>query len=130
MIVVPRVVLDTNIIVSAMISSTGNPAKVYRMFLNGMLTLVYSEDILTEYQDVLYRPRLHIPTEEAGKVLTAVNHYGMLSTPAPSTVSMPDESDRKFYDAAKCAEASLITGNTRHYPREPFIITPAEFIEQ
>jgi hypothetical protein len=41
---------------------------------------------------------------------------------------MPDETDRKFYDTAKAAGAMLITGNTKHYPDEPFILTPAAFI--
>jgi hypothetical protein len=41
---------------------------------------------------------------------------------------MPDESDRVFYDVAKTAGAYLITGNTKHFPQEPFILTPAEFV--
>lgn len=53
-----RVVLDTNIFVSALISPMGNPAKIYRMFFTGAISLVYSADIFEEYQDVLHRPRL------------------------------------------------------------------------
>jgi len=60
----PRVVIDTNVIVSALLSPFGNPAKIYKMFLAGLLTLVYSSDILDEYQDVLSRPRLKIPANE------------------------------------------------------------------
>jgi hypothetical protein len=60
----PRVVLDTNILVSAMLSPLGNPAKVFRMFLTRTLDLVFSADILAEYEDVLSRPRLRIPADE------------------------------------------------------------------
>jgi hypothetical protein len=41
---------------------------------------------------------------------------------------MADESDRKFFDAAKTCGAVLITGNKKHYPPEPFILSPAEFL--
>jgi hypothetical protein len=40
---------------------------------------------------------------------------------------MPDEDDRVFYDSAKLAGAYLITGNAKHYPAQPFVVTPAEF---
>jgi predicted nucleic acid-binding protein len=42
---------------------------------------------------------------------------------------MPDEDDRVFYDAAKTADAYLITGNSKHYPKESFILTPSEFLK-
>ena len=100
-----RVVLDTNILVSALLSPTGNPAKIYRMFLSGMLDLVISAVIIDEYEDVLHRPRLKIPTEEAAIILAAVRQYGEMVNPVPSTDAMSDEDDRAFYDAAKIAVA-------------------------
>jgi putative PIN family toxin of toxin-antitoxin system len=124
-----RAVLDTNIIVSAFLSPTGNPAKVYKMFLAGILTLVYSQDILSEYQDVLYRPHLQIPVNDVDIVFKSIRQHGELVVPIPSTVYMVDEDDRAFYDAAKSSSAYLITGNTRHYPQELFIVTPAEFLD-
>ena len=125
----PRVVLDTNILVSALLSPSGNPAKVYKMFLTGILALVYNEDILAEYQDVLYRPRLGIPSGDADTVLEAIRQYGEYVAPVSGTDPMPDEDDRIFYDTAKSAGAQLITGNIRHYPKESSILTPAEFLE-
>ena len=47
----PLVVLDTNVLVSALLSKTGNPAKILNKFLEGELTLVYSEEILKEYKE-------------------------------------------------------------------------------
>ena len=93
-----RVVLDTNVLVSALRTPSGNPAKVYKMFLAEELILVYSEEILAEYEDVLHRPRLQISTEDADTVLEAIRLCGDLVAPNPSTDSMPDEDDRIFYD--------------------------------
>ena len=124
-----RVVLDTNILVSALLSPSGNPAKIYRMFLTGALALVFSADIFAEYQDVLHRPRLQIPANDAEIVLAAILQYGEKIEPTPSVNTMIDEDDRVFYDTAKTAGAYLITGNTKHYPQEPFVLTPTEFLE-
>jgi putative PIN family toxin of toxin-antitoxin system len=124
-----RVVLDTNILVSALLTPSGNPARVYRMFLSGVLTLVYSKEILAEYQDVLYRPRLCIAAADADLIFDAIRQSGELVVPVPGTEYMADEDDRIFYDAAKSTGAKLITGNKRHYPPEPFVLTPAEFLE-
>jgi putative PIN family toxin of toxin-antitoxin system len=124
-----RIVLDTNILVSALLSPTGNPAKIYKMFLTGALPLVFSAGIFEEYQDVLHRPRLHIPSDDADTILAAVRQYGEEIAPVPSADAMIDEDDRIFYDTAKSAGAYLITGNTKHYPHESFVLTPAEFLE-
>jgi putative PIN family toxin of toxin-antitoxin system len=123
-----RAVLDTNVLVSAILSPTGNPAIIYRMFLTGMLDLVISVSIFSEYKDVLYRPRLKIPAADIDIVLAAIRQYGKMAHPISSTDAMPDEDDRVFYDTAKSADAYLITGNAKHFPKEPFILTPAEFL--
>ena len=73
---IKRVVLDTNVIVSASLSRDGKPANIYRMFLAGKLTLVYCEEILAEYEDVLYRPHLKIPINDADIVIAAVRQHG------------------------------------------------------
>jgi len=123
-----RIVLDTNVLVSALLSPSGNPAKIFRMFFTRILTLVYSENILAEYMDVLDRPRLRIPADDANVVLRAIRQYGERVDPILSTNPMGDENDRIFYDAAKHTNAYLITGNTRHYPKDSFILTPTEFL--
>jgi putative PIN family toxin of toxin-antitoxin system len=124
-----RAVLDTNVLVSALMSPLGNPARIYRMFFAGALVLVYNESILSEYEDVLHRPYLRISTEDADKVLNAIKLHGEHVESTPSTFPMTDEDDRAFYDTAKSSDAYLVTGNTRHYPNESFILTPIEFLE-
>ena len=123
------VVMDTNVLVSALLSKTGNPAKILNKFLAGELTLVYSEVILEEYEDVLYRPKLKIPAEEADAVITDILLHGAEVWPLPSFTPLPDEDDRCFYDAATAAGAYLVTGNARHYPTELFVLSPTAFVE-
>jgi len=127
---IKSVVLDTNILVSALLSKDGNPAKIYRMFLIEALTLFYCKNILDEYQDVLYRPRLRIPQDDADIVITAVSQYGKEVWPMPSDIYMIDEDDRIFYDTAKHTGSYLISGNIKHYPAESFILTPTAFLEE
>jgi putative PIN family toxin of toxin-antitoxin system len=122
-----RAVLDTNVLVSALLSPLGNPAIIYRMFLTGTLGLVVCAEILEEYDDVLHRPLLKIPSSDADTVLAAIRQYAETVRSTPSDETMPDEDDRVFYDTAKTAGAYLITVNTKHFPQEPFILTPAEF---
>ncbi|MDR0445884.1 MAG: putative toxin-antitoxin system toxin component, PIN family, partial [Oscillospiraceae bacterium] len=87
-----------------------------------------SAEILAEYEDVLYRPRLNLPAADVGIVLNIILQYGKMMQPTVSVNAMPDEDDRVFFDTAKCAEAYLVTGNIKHFPNEPFVITPAEFL--
>ena len=126
---VRRVVIDTNIFVSALMSPSGNPAKIHNMFLAGELSLVFNSDIYEEYQDVLFRQHLGIPLNQAEKVLVAVRYLGEKIEVFPSANAMIDEDDRVFYDTAKSAGAYLISGNKKHYPDEPFIFSPTEFLE-
>ncbi|MDR2605760.1 MAG: putative toxin-antitoxin system toxin component, PIN family [Oscillospiraceae bacterium] len=123
-----KIVLDTNVLVSALLTPAGNPAKIYRMFLIGVIPLVLSDGIYAEYRDVLFRPRLRFPSDAVGTILAAIRQYGETIVPIVSSIEMVDEDDRVFYDTAKTAGAYLITGNTKHYPREDFILTPSEFL--
>ena len=125
---IKRAVFDTNVIVSALLSRNGNPANIYRMFLAGTLTLVYCEEILIEYKDVLYRPHLKIFPSDADIVMAAISQHGERVSVITDTNPMLDEDDRIFYDTAKNTGAYLITGNIKHYPSEPFILTPSAFL--
>jgi predicted nucleic acid-binding protein len=78
---------------------------------------------------VLLRPKLCFAEHKVERLLAEIRIRGLSVTVRPSDFPMPDESDRKFYDIAKACDASLITGNKKHYPTEPFIITPSAFCE-
>lgn len=124
-----KIVIDTNIFVSALLSQTGAANLIYRMFLSGELTLVYNEDILAEYEDVVYRPHLNIVQNDAHTLLANIQQYGELIKPSASKIDMIDEDDRIFYDTAKEAGAHLITRNLKHYPNEPHILEPSAYLD-
>jgi hypothetical protein len=64
------------------------------------------------------------------QLLVRMKNIGISYTPIPSSFFLPDESDRIFYDTAKSTNSVLITGNTRHFPGEPFIVSPASFLRE
>jgi putative PIN family toxin of toxin-antitoxin system len=122
-----KVVLDTNIIISAAISNKGNPSKIISLVSEGKLTMYFNAPILNEYADVLSRDKFKLNIIKQKAVIDKIKEIGILIEPNKSSISLPDESDRKFYDTAKAANAYLITGNTKHFPEEPHILTPAQF---
>ncbi|MDR0874739.1 MAG: putative toxin-antitoxin system toxin component, PIN family [Clostridiales Family XIII bacterium] len=124
-----RIVLDTNIIVSSIISENGNPYKIVDMVFDDAFSIYYSLEILAEYEDVLHRERLNLNLDKVEYMLDAIRTVGVYVPHKKSDISLPDEDDRIFYDVAKSNDAILITGNTKHFPEEAFILTPAEFLD-
>jgi putative PIN family toxin of toxin-antitoxin system len=125
-----KVVLDTNILVSALINEKGKPRKILNLFYDKEILVYYSDDIIEEYKDVLSRKELGINPEKVGKVINAVRKIGLRVEPVKSIFEMPDDSDRIFYDTAKLTSSWLITGNIKHYPAENFVITISDFCEK
>jgi putative PIN family toxin of toxin-antitoxin system len=124
-----KVVIDTNVIISAALSPLGNPSKIVELISsNENIQLYYSTEVISEYMEVLSRPRFNIAADEQARYLEKIKEKGVQISPTTSSIALPDESDRVFYDAAREVGAILITGNTKHYPNEPFVMTPAEFI--
>jgi len=125
-----NIVLDTNIIVSAALSSEGNPAKIIKLVaVNDSMQIYYSHAILDEYKRVLSYERLNLSDEKQTRAVNLIEKNGMCVQPETSDIPLPDESDRIFYDTAKAVNAYLVTGNLKHYPEESQIVTPARFVE-
>ena len=125
-----NIVLDTNIIVSAVLSSEGNPAKIIKLVaVNDSMRIYYSRTILDEYKKVLSYERLNLSYEKQTRAVNLIQKYGVCIQPEASDIPMPDESDRIFYDTAKAVNAYLVTGNLKHYPEESQIVTPVRFVE-
>lgn len=124
-----KIVLDTNIIISAALSPTGNPAKITALISqNEDIQVFYNEDILKEYVRVLSYEKLKIATDVQSSIIGTFKEFGILVKPIVSEIPLPDESDRVFYDTAQTSGATLITGNIRHFPNEPFIMSPTDFL--
>jgi len=124
-------VIDTNVLVSALI--TRNPeaatAKVVRMLLNQDFILLYDADIIAEYEEVLHRSKFPILPEVADALISYIVEHGVEASRVDFAEPMPDEDDRVFYEVTLSKEDSfLVTGNLKHYPLSPRVITPSDFI--
>jgi len=123
-----NVVIDTNVIISAVLSPAGNPAKIVNMGLDKSIQISLSDEILAEYEEVLSRTEFDFSVEKQNTFMSGIKKSGILVEPSLSSIAMPDEDDRIFYDTAKGSGAILVTGNTKHYPTESFIMTPSDFL--
>lgn len=124
-------VIDTNVLVSALI--THNPesatAKVVKGLLQQDFVPMYDTDIIAEYEDVLHRAKFHIPQEVADALISYIMEHGIEASRVDFAEVMPDEDDRVFYEVSLSHEDSfLVTGNLKHYPATPHVITPADFM--
>ena len=115
----PKVVLDTNVLISAFLSPFGIPGQVVSMVLQGKLQFCYVQEIIDEYKNVSSRPgfKFKAVAEERSSVLETLQEDGLAyKILISSAFPMQDETDRVFYDVAKAAGAFLVTGNKKHYP--------------
>lgn len=123
-----NVVLDTNILVSALWSRNGTPAKVLSLVLTGAVTVCYDWRIMTEYRSVLSRPKFQFSSEEVNALLDWIRIYGRSVVAEPIADDFIHDDDKKFLEVAKFCDAKLITGNAKHFPDDCHIISAAEFI--
>jgi predicted nucleic acid-binding protein len=99
-------------------------------FIKGENILCYDARIMTEYRDVLNRPQFAFKRSKIGAALNRIRNDGLSAVAKASALSFEDEDDKMFYEVAKACGATLITGDLRHYPDEPFIMTAAEFVRE
>lgn len=122
-------VIDTNVILSALLSKKSDTAtvKVIKAVMDGKIVPLLHDDILAEYEDVLYRDKFHLNPATIQVVLQALKIYGIKVTPKKSDENFSDPDDLIFYEVALAKrdnDAYLVTGNQRHYPVRDFIVSP------
>lgn len=106
--------------------------QVIARMLAGEITPVYSGAILAEYREVLRRKKFGFSPNIVNLLLDAVTKFGLLVEPTPTGAILPDMKDLPFYEVVieKGDDgAYLVTGNLKHFPREPFIVTAREMLE-
>jgi len=124
-----NVVIDTNVYISSVIKPGGIPTAVIDIATTGGdVELIYNLEIFAEYDRVFSYPKLKIPPEKKLMILTEIKNSGIIVIPTKSDIIFKDESDRIFYDTAKHSGAILITGNLKDFPKEDFIMSPADFV--
>ena len=124
-----KIVVGTNILVSALYRPEGTPGRILDLVINGQALLCYDSRIISEYMDVLARPKFQFNSSKVSELIELLVDMGLSVVPAPSIIDMPDEDDRMFYEVAKACDASLVTGSSKHFPDEPFIFTAAEYLK-
>lgn len=129
-----RVVLDTNVIVSALLSSDGVPAAILDLALQGKVRAAVSTPTLSELDSVLRRPKFQFEPRKIGSFLALLRSRARRVTPRVKLdICGKDPSDNRFLECAEAAHAEfLVTGNKSHFPsrhRKTAIISPAEFWE-
>ena len=100
--------------------------------INGAIIPVYSAEIMTEYHEVLRRKKFKFPLEMINYLLSAVEKFGIMVKPTASNVILPDMKDLPFYEVIlekKNDGTYLVTGNLKHFPAKPFIVTARQMLD-
>lgn len=127
-----KAVIDTNVLVSALLTHDSNaPTKrVLTALLSGEFLSLLDEQIVSEYIDVLNREKFNFDKEEVSLLIDHIKRVGKTISPCHTNEVFPDPDDRVFYEIALAeSEAKLVTGNLKHYPISPIVVTPAQFCE-
>jgi uncharacterized protein len=125
-------VIDTNVIVSALLSRNpdAKTKQVLDLVLGGSVTPLFCQEIIDEYSNVLSRSKFPFKPEDVHNLIVAFTHFGLDTARTASDEVLPDPKDVAFYEVALSVDESfLVTGNTKHFPKKPIVVTPAEFIE-
>jgi putative PIN family toxin of toxin-antitoxin system len=133
---VPRAVLDTNVLVSALISPGGSSARLLLELRSGAFELIVSPLLLAELREVLRRDkfRRYVVESEADAYVELIQSEGVVRAdpePSPEPLSA-DPDDEYLIDLARDAQAdALVTGDAHLLDLRAIIpaMTPAEFLE-
>ncbi len=126
-------VIDTNVFISALLTKNTDAAtvKVYDAIADGLITPLYHENILKEYDEVLRRPKFGFAGNKIKTFMDMILKYGIEVFPKSTGEILVDMDDLIFYEVAmekRGDDSYLVTGNKKHYPIKDFIVTPAEMI--
>ncbi|MDO8525550.1 MAG: putative toxin-antitoxin system toxin component, PIN family [Candidatus Omnitrophota bacterium] len=128
-----KVVVDTNVIVSGLLSPYGAPAKIVRMLIRQDVELYVDSRIFAEYEEVLKRPKFGFDRRQVDFLLDYHKRTAFFITAAYVDTPMRDPYDRPFLEVAVTIGAfCVITGNVKDYPSKNLgtlkICAPKKFL--
>jgi putative PIN family toxin of toxin-antitoxin system len=127
------VVIDTSVLVSAMIKYDSNLGQVIEFAFKGEFIPVPNEQIFSEYKEVLARPKFKLTEELISFIIDGIVDKAVMIEAEEIKVDMPDPKDVIFYavtmEAKKLTDTYLVTGNLKHFPSRSFIVTPKQLLE-
>ncbi len=129
-----RAVVDTNVLVSGLLSPEGPPGMTINMIAGGDIHICYDARMLAEYRTVLFRPDFNLSARSLDELLDQIITSGEAIQAAPLFSRLPDRRDEPFLEVAVAGKvACLITGNRKHFPlsacHEVMVFTPSEVLE-
>lgn len=126
-------VIDTNVLISAMLKWNSVPGNVLEFTFSGMIIPVLNEHIVREYREVLSRPKFKFPKDIIDTIVSEIERLGIYIDAPELEIELPDPKDRVFYEVVmeerNTEDAYLVTGNLKHFPEEPFVVTPRQMID-
>ena len=130
-----KIVLDTNVLVAGLLSPFGPCGDIVRMVSSGELGLCLDARILSEYHEVLRRPKFRFEQDKVVALMDYIEYRGQIVASSPLSHSLPDPDDEPFLEIALTGGAEyLITGNHAHYPHDlckgAGVLSPADFLKR
>jgi putative PIN family toxin of toxin-antitoxin system len=129
-----KVVLDTNVLVSGLLTPNGAPAKIIDLVLRGELLSCYDDRLIAEYRAVLSRDRFGFESHSIEALLSHIMSMGHKVTCSTLPVELPDPNDVFLLEIAHASQAeALVTGNLRDFPQAQRhgvrVLQPADFLK-
>ena len=125
-------VIDTNVLVSAVLKHHSVPGGIIDLAFDGPIIPVLNDAIEKEYREVLSRPKFHLPSDLIDDILSSFHQRGLYVDAEELDMELPDPKDRVFYEVVmeerKEEDAYLVTGNIKHFPEKPYVVTPRQML--
>lgn len=125
-------VFDTNVLVSAMITNNSESptVKVMEIVADGHIIPIFNYEIIAEYDAVLHRSKFNLREQDIANMIEMILECGILLPRTKAIEEFIDADDAVFYEVALSKEgAFLVTGNIKHFPKVPIVVTPAEMLD-
>ena len=126
-------VIDTNVLVSAMLKWNSVPGNILEFAFEGIIVPILNKEIVDEYINVLSRDKFGLSKDIISSIISSLEESGYYLTPNKIDIDLPHPKDIIFYEVVmenrKNTLSYLITGNIKHFPTEPFIVTPRQMLD-
>ena len=126
-------VIDTNVLVSAMLKWNSVPGHIIELVFDDLIVPVLNCEIVEEYKEVLSRSKFHLSNDIVEDIIASLAETGIFVEGETLDIDFIDEKDRMFFEVVmeerKKEDAYLVTGNIRHFPVQPFVVTPRQMLD-
>ena len=127
------VVIDTNVLVSAVLKYNSIPGTIIELAFDGKIIPVLNKEIESEYRTVLLRPKFHLTIDIVDDIINEFKQKGLYITENHIDIDLADPKDVVFYEVVieqrGSTQSWLVAGNIKHFPAETFIVTPRQMLE-